>query len=99
MESWPITSIINRVGFPITTTSFNITKQAPIDNEAAAKSLFEQKQKIFGKKMEWIADESCSLSGNASSIVMIDKNVQGFSFLRKGKYAKEIEAFSGLFIK
>lgn len=88
-----IKHIIERVGAPITTTSFNLTGENPIKDEKGASQLFEKLKVNFSNKIELInQDPDISLSGNSSSIVAIDfsSSPLKFEFLRKGTYNKEI---------
>ncbi len=81
-----IVSIIDRVGSPITTTSFNLTGTPPLTSKEDVLTLLGE----VNEKLEFIDDASAFLSGNSSSILAMSTDGT-FSFLRKGRLASDVE--------
>ncbi len=86
-----IKELLEKTGAPVTSTSLNLTGQAPISSfEEAKKFHFEQ-----CPELEFLAGKGVSLSGSSSTMVSI--NIAGaFTMLREGRHASQISELCGL---
>ena len=82
-----LSSYLNELNEPITTTSLNNTGDPPITNKNDARSFYENKKKIYSnlKFVDSIEDE---LSGVSSTFIFLEKGK--YSFLRMGRHAEKI---------
>ncbi|MCK5883972.1 MAG: Sua5/YciO/YrdC/YwlC family protein [Bacteriovoracaceae bacterium] len=80
-----IKSLIDRVGCPITTTSFNLTGSPPLTDISDVKRLV----KSLDLNIDLVIDETAYLSGNSSSIVILTSSGE-FSFLREGRLVNDV---------
>lgn len=86
-----IEKIIDAVGAPITTTSFNLTGTPPLTELKDVKLLLDS----LDYNLELVADNSAFLSGNSSSILVLEK-VGTFKFLREGRLVDEVKRHCSL---
>lgn len=91
LELPTIKSLIEKVGSPITSTSLNLTGQAPISSFEEAR-LFHLQQ---CPQLEFFKGEGSDLSGRSSTMVSID-TAGVFTVLREGRYVSQIMALCGL---
>ena len=90
-----LASLIKNHGEAITSTSLNFTGESPIVNFEDAREFFHQVENKFSNlSFEENLGRSITPSGQSSSFVVFKED--GYTFLRKGRYASEIEEVLGL---
>lgn len=78
--------IIQKVGSPISTTSLNLTGQAPCIDENEAKKFHQQ----YAPDCKFLNLNSLKPSGHSSSILLMKENGE-FQFLREGFRVNEVK--------